>query len=685
MKSTTRFIVIFALSVAWLPSKGQLTKKNTQKSPLQLGDQYFAAGEYYTAAHLYGQYLNPSNTQRQTSDFPLNVKARRTSPANNSSMRFDVIYKQAESYRLANYWQDAANAYKECIDKDPNKYLNAIYWLAVCQRSLGQYDSAQENLKQFLSVAGESNEHYASAKKELQTLMYIKQQLDRADSVLFRTQKLEVPNSNEKGAFAPVRISDSEFLISSTETDSIKINGVNPYHSRLFYATLNNGKIETMKPVNIPNATPDINQGAAGISADGKYLYFSQWKKVKGQTVSSIYYSSKQGDTWSAPTLVSSINADGFNSKQPFCSTDGKYLFFSSDRPGGSGGFDIWYAAIKADGTTGEPINAGTTVNSKGDEQAPFFQNSSNTLVFSSNGRDGMGGYDLFAAKETDMTWKPAENLGHPVNSAKDDIYFSAPENSPLLSNAIVSSDRGTGCCLESYKIIKAAKNKRLSGMINDCHDNKPAVDARVQLKDESGKTWTTTTDETGTFLFEIGSEIYRELSLTINKDKYLESAALFKPEKTDETDLLTDNLVNVTICIDKIPDELPKEPEPIVIKAEDVVTVFFNFDKSVLDATAISKLDSIYQIMVQDQSATIQVSGYTDGRGSAQYNQKLSNKRARACADYLIKKGISTKRVTFVSFGSCCPVEMELINGRDNPDGRSKNRRALINVKKNQ
>ena len=117
-------------------------------------------------------------------------------------------------------------------------------------------------------------------------------------------------------------------------------------------------------------------------------------------------------------------------------------------------------------------------------------------------------------------------------------------------------------------------------------------------LKDVSGKTWKTTTDADGKFVFEIGSDIYRELSLTINKDQYLESASLFRPEKTDETDLLTDNLINVTICIEKKPEEKPQEPEPLVIKVEDVVTVFFDFDRSLLKAEAVSKLDSIYTVL---------------------------------------------------------------------------------------
>ena len=103
----------------------------------------------------------------------------------------------------------------------------------------------------------------------------------------------------------------------------------------------------------------------------------------------------------------------------------------------------------------------------------------------------------------------------------------------------------------------------------------------------------------------------------------------------------------------------------------------------TVMKTAAVEKLDSIYNVMVEHPTATIQISGYTDGLGSTEYNAILSDKRARACADYLIAKGIDTGRITFESFGACCPIEMELLNGRDNAEGRSKNRRALINVMK--
>jgi outer membrane protein OmpA-like peptidoglycan-associated protein len=319
-------------------------------------------------------------------------------------------------------------------------------------------------------------------------------------------------------------------------------------------------------------------------------------------------------------------------------------------------------------------------INSPQDEVAPFYQNSSHTLVFSSNGHSGMGGYDLFAAKGDITNWQMPENLGNPVNSSRDDIYFFAPENTPLLKNALLSSDRGSGCCLETYNLSKEEKDKILAGILYDCNTHIPLEGADIMLKDISGKTWMTTTNTTGEYQFSLKKESYSDLTLSVSKTEYQDTLVSFITENKDESDLLTDKLMNKRICIEKI--EIP-EPPVLVIKAENVVTVYFDFDRSQLKPSGIQKLDSIYQVLTDNKDITVQISGYTDGLGSEAYNKILSDKRAKQCADYLIKKGIDSTRITFVSFGACCPVEMEIINGRDNPDGRSLNRRALINLKK--
>ena len=677
MKTTARYLLLLVACASCMQSQSQQTK-----SPVQLADQYFASGEYYTAAHLYEQHLNPPKNQKPVSDFPVYALGKRKASATKGLTRTDILFKQAESYRLANYWQLAAIGYKECAEKDPEQYAIALYWYAVCERSLGNYAVAKESIKQYLRSTGINKQDKEAAEKELQTLVFIQQQLARPDSVLINTQKLNAPNSSEKGVFAPVHISGNQFLISSTQTDSVTINGANPHHSRLYYATLNNGSLEEMTVVKLSPTDPVNNQGAGSISADGNYLYFSQWKKENGRTVSSIYYSVKQDGGWSLPALLATVNTTGYNSKQPFCSKDGKYLFFASDRKDGLGKFDIWYAVLNNDGTTGEPVNAGTVINTNGDEQAPFYHNNSNTLVFSSNGRLGMGGYDLFAAKGGESTWKLPENLGHPVNSSRDDIYFFASERTSLLSNAVFSSDRGSGCCLETYSITKAPKSKRLTGILRDCEDNTVVADAEVILKDASEQTWKVTTDAEGKYVFDLKSGDYKDLMLSIKKELYNDTASSYKVESIDESDLLTDVLMNTDVCIQKTPVIVPPDTT-LIIKPIDVVTVYFDFDKSDLSTASISSLDSIYNVLIEAPLATIQISGYTDGLGSAAYNNILSDRRARACGDYLIQKGIDSTRISFVSFGSCCPVEMEIINGRDNLNGRSRNRRALINVKK--
>ena len=216
-------------------------------------------------------------------------------------------------------------------------------------------------------------------------------------------------------------------------------------------------------------------------------------------------------------------------------------------------------------------------------------------------------------------------------------------------------------------------------GVVRDCKDNATIADAELILTDVSGKTWKAKTNADGRYVFDMGNESYKNLAFVVSKQLYQDTTVSSKIENVDESDLLTDKLVNADLCIEKKPEVKPV----LVIKAEDVVTVYFDFDRSSLKREAVHKLDSIYTILAQYAGSTIQISGYTDGIGTNAYNAVLSDKRARACANYLIQKGIDSKRVGFVSFGACCPVEMEKINGRDNPDGRSRNRRALINVKK--
>lgn len=648
-----------------------LTTATAQSSKnLALAEKYFAAGDYYTAAGLYQQYLNVAKRKAPRANFPLNAKRYHQSGTTGLQLKnIEVMYRLAHSYRLSHYLNEAAVEYKNCYNKDSVLYSDAIYWYAVCQRGLGNYAEAESYLSKYIGFDDGHSSYTKQAKQELATINFINSQLKRPDLGMYKVTLLNTSFGGEKGVYAPALVANNQFVFTSTEKDTAAKVNESPFHNRMFSAVINNNSIEINKMLTVSGTDLKASQATATVSASGNYLYFTQWGKINDKPVSSIYYAVKKGDQWSNAQPLSTVNLNGFSSQQPFCTADGKYLFFASNRAGGAGGFDIWYAPLKKDGTTGTPVNL-TAVNSVNNEQAPFFHSGTNTLVFSCDGRTGMGGYDLFESKLIEGQWTTPQNLGYPVNSSRDDIYFFAPEGDMLLKNALVSSDRGAGCCLETYILSKAPKKKIFSGLVKDARDNSALEGATVVMKKTDGSTVQTKTDKEGKYRFDVTEDV-KQNSLAVTKDKYKDKNQDVQIENVDESDWRSDNFQNVPVLMDR----------KLVIKPETVVTVFFDFDKYDLKPHSIHVLDSIYSVLFKTPKATLQISGYTDGRGTEEYNKVLSDRRAKACADYLIGKGIEASRITFESFGMCCPVEMELINGRDNPDGRSKNRRALINI----
>ncbi len=628
---------------------------------------YFAGGDYYTAARLYEQYLYPDTTKKPSGGMPIytGLGDPKNKVPKGAPSRLEIVYKQAESYRLCYHFPEAADRYKECMEAAPDSYPESFYWYAVCQRSIGNYTAAQEALNKFLWGYGAKSPLKAAAEFEKQTLDFIQTQLNRPDTILYRIVKAETSDGMQKGVYAPAGVSGTQFIVTSTEKDSAVKKNQNPYHNRLFYATNNDRSLSNLEAVVIEGLDESANQGTASISPDGNTLYFTQWKKVNGKSVAAVYSSKKKDGKWSKPEEVPGLNAAGSNSKQPSVSADGQTLYFASDRAGGAGQFDIWYTTIDASGSAGVPKNAGTVVNTAGDEQAPYYHSATTTLIFSNNSRVGMGGYDLYAASGSEATWQEPKNLGYPVNSTRDDIYYYAADGQ-LLKNGYFSSDRGSNCCLETYNVEKLPKKRVLSGQVVACEGSEPLADAEVSLKNG----FAVKTNDQGRYTIEL-PEGTEPGPIVISKDKYETKEAAYTTAGINETDPLTDTLQNQTVCLEKV----------LVVKPEEVIIIYFDFDKSKLTERSREQLDSVYAIVAENSKAKIQISGYTDGMGAEDYNIQLGNRRAKACAEYLIQKGVDASRITFRSFGECCPVEDEKVNGKDNPSGRKKNRRALINI----
>jgi OOP family OmpA-OmpF porin len=177
------------------------------------------------------------------------------------------------------------------------------------------------------------------------------------------------------------------------------------------------------------------------------------------------------------------VNTPGYNAQQPFLMSDGKTLLFSSDKPGGNGGFDLWYASLDANGKPDKAVNLGTTINTINDEQAPYYHDATRTLVFSCNGRTGMGGFDFFFSKGTLEALATPENFGYPVNSIKDDIYFtSRGSDKNILEEVLLSSDRSADCCLELFTLKKKIIQDTVPAPVPDLVKEEPKVEAVIVL-----------------------------------------------------------------------------------------------------------------------------------------------------------------------------------------------------------
>src|SRR4030095_7390315 len=222
MQRSVFLAIIFIISL-------QATSQVDQR--MALADKYFDAGEYYTAAALYEQFITPPKTETPQATFPLNTRRNGLGGTTSKINRMDIVYKQAQSYRFANYWQEAAAKYKECFEKDFNKYADAFYWYAVCQRSLGKYEAAEEYLTRFVKINISNISLKQTAEKELRTVQFIRQQLTRPDTILFTIKKTQNNFSHEKGIFALNNINGNYFLFTSTAANTTGGNGDIAYHS----------------------------------------------------------------------------------------------------------------------------------------------------------------------------------------------------------------------------------------------------------------------------------------------------------------------------------------------------------------------------------------------------------------------------------------------------------------------
>lgn len=635
-------------------------------------EKLYNKGDYFSALTYYKAYLNNEKATKTIFKFTgyLSKQTGSKAPGKNSIANTKLLatLHLATAYRLLSDYQNAAIWYDSVKQiKGWEIYPDVDYWQGVSLRATGHITEAKNSFTKYINLPADKCVYAKEAKKELADMDFAANELalkKRRKSVV---TKLSSPVNGDASNYAGVLVGDNLFF-SSTRSDSNQAtNKANPYQHHLYTTGLAKGSI-----VNKLHFVDQANteQGAASFTADGKTAFFTQWDIVNGKSVGAIYTSHFKDTVWSKPVKLDSlVNKPKYTSQQPSISKDGKYLFFASDRVGGKGKFDIWFAELDAAFAVKKVVNLPASVNTADNEKSPFYISASQTLVFSSDGWVGMGGYDLFSSKQSNNVFGKATNLGSPINTNKDDMYYFAKENTKeVIDDVLLSSDRDSKCCLELFSIHRLpAPINTIVGSVKNSDTKTPITELSFNWVANVKTTATTvntagnyqlTVPDTASYLVKLSSTNYADTSVTVSHIFSLPDDSIFYQ------------------------DFYMRPLPPMVTTIQKDYILYFDFDKATIQDTAKLLLDSLASVLKAHPDWKLRIDGFTDAKGADGYNFKLSKKRATACFDYLKALTINEDRLVTSFFGETMPVAPNTNdNGTDNPTGRQLNRRVTVTI----
>lgn len=461
-------------------------------------------------------------------------------------------------------------------------------------------------------------------------------------------------------------ISEKEFVNEKeyAPSNQLSLPGMSNVQEDFYISVKENGfwskAINAGNPLNTKG-----NEGAQTILVDGSIMYFTACNRADGKGRCDIYSSIKENGQWNeAVNLGAPINTGNWEA-QPTISSDGKTLYFVSNREGGFGQKDIWMSNLLEDGRWSKPINLGENVNSPNDEQSPFIHPDNKTLYFASDGFVGMGGSDLFkVTKSEDGTWSKAMNLGYPINTVSDEIGLIVNAKG---NKAFYSSDRlsGKGRDIFEFELYPEARPNSVSYLKGKVYDseNQKKLKAHFELISlESNEIimQAESDQNTGEFLVCIPTD--NDYALNVSKGGYLFFSDYFELKGLHEIN----NPYLKDVALNPI-----KTGQKIILK-----NVFYETNSFELIDKSVSELTKLIEFLNQNPGLKIEISGHTDNVGTNEYNLKLSNNRAKSVYNYLIANKINKERLSYIGYG-----ELQPINTNETTEGKADNRRTEIKI----
>ncbi|MBW4889511.1 OmpA family protein [Mucilaginibacter sp. HMF5004] len=409
--------------------------------------------------------------------------------------------------------------------------------------------------------------------------------------------------------------------------------------------------------------SPQYNEGAQAITQDGEYIFFTCCDRPSGLGSCDIYVAKKNGDSWDTPfNLNTPVNSNAWES-QPSISADGQTLYFSSNRKGGYGGYDIWKSTLTDKGW-GTPENLGPNVNTPFDEQSPFIHPDDNTLYFSSDGWPGFGNMDLFISRRgTDGAWQKPLNLGYPINTSADDSGLSLNANGNFAFFASNNLKGYGGFDIYTFEMPVSLRPKLVTyvkGTVKDAKSQTP-IAATVEIIDlaNSRMVYQNTLNEQGHFMATLTSG--KNYMLNISKQGYMFYSENFS---------LAGDTSKKQFLID-VPLQVIEAGNKVVLK-----NIFFDTNKFDIKAESKIEMQKLIIFLAENPKVNIEISGHTDNAGNDVLNQTLSQNRAKEVYQYLLSQGVPQNRLTYKGYGKSQPIAPNTTE-----DGRRQNRRTEFKI----
>lgn len=606
---------------------------------IKRADKKFAIGEYYTAADIYKSCYG------------------RLSSKKDRTLKGYVAYQQAECYRLINNPR-AVNAYQSALRCKYHLQDSTIFLhCGMALQYQGKYKDAAKSYELYLE--SHPDNYVAQAGK------YACNKIDewKKEGSRYKVSEAKEFNQKRTSNFAPMFIGDQADALMFTSNRQEKQTGtkklkrpsnVTGQQQFQLYQTRKNaaGEWTDIGIAEGLSGSSDNEQqedstagkgvnaevGVCCFSRDGRTMLFTYSKPINGQDLGAkIYKSERASGEWGEAQEVKLFADSSITVGHPALNATGDTLYFVSDAPGGEGGKDIWMAEL--DGT--EWVNAqplGKGINTAADEMYPYVH-ADGTLYFASNGHPGYGGLDIYKA-ERDTTSKDSTvwvlyNMGSTFNGIGDDFGITFAGNS---QDGFFSSNKGDKKAFDKiYRFWLPEMEFIAEGLVTD-EAGTPLSDAKLRLVGSDGTNSKVNTRRDGTYKIKINKDVKYVMLVTAR-------GHLNAKEQWNTLDLKDSKTYTMNFALSPISRPVKME------------NVFYEFGRWELTKSSETEMEQLVKLLNDNPNITIELSAHTDMKGTDEYNNELSQKRAQSCCDYLIKHGIEKERLTPVGYGKTQPV----------------------------